>query len=115
MARPIGDYRHVFAVLRRAVTKDSVYGQNEPAWTESFRARGSCEELGAHRDDQGNRKRTVADAVITLRGRLAVYGVDRLQKVGTSEIYRIEGVHKTDTETVCTCFRVTEANGETET
>lgn len=114
MARPIGEYRERFAILRRTTDKEPTYGQAEGEWSAVGQAWGRWEETGARQDDTGRRARSVADAIITLRGRLDVSGNDRLKKVGTGEVYRVEGVRKTATETICEGFRLTDAKTEPE-
>jgi head-tail adaptor len=115
VANQIGDYSHRFDVLRRSTLKEPTYGEAESGWSAVGFAWGKVEETGARQDDTGNRSRSVADAIITLRGRLDVSGKDRLRKVATGEIYRIDGVRKSDVETICEGFRVTEPKTEPET
>jgi head-tail adaptor len=115
MPRNIGDYLHRFGILRRVTAKDPLYGQAQNGWAEVGQAWGAYEETGARQDDTGDRRRSVADAVITLWGRLDISGNDRLRKVGTEEIYRLEGVRKNDLETICEGVRVTEPKTEPET
>jgi head-tail adaptor len=115
MPRPLGDYSQRFGILRRVTEKDPLYGQAENGWVEVGQAFGEYVETGARQDDTGSRRRSVADATVILWGRLDVSGNDRLRKVGTGEVYRLEGVRKTDTETICEGFRVTEPKSEPET
>ena len=115
MANAIGDYKHRFGILRRGTATEPTFGQAVPGWYEVGQAFGAYEETGARQDESGNRARSVADAIITLRGRLDVSGNDRLRKVATGEVYRLEGVRKTDVETICEGFRVTEPKTEPET
>jgi head-tail adaptor len=115
VALNIGDYVHRWAILRRVTAKDATYGEAESGWSEVGRVWGAFVETGARQDDTGSRRRSVADAVITLRGRFDVGGNDRLRKVQTGEVYRLEGVRKTDTETICEGFRATEPKTEPET
>lgn len=112
MARPIGEYSTRFDVLRRTTDKEPNYGEAEPGWKAVGEAWGWWDETGARIDDTGQRRRSVADVTIGLRGRLDVEGADRLRKVGTGEVYRIEGVRKSDTETVCDGFRLTSPRTE---
>jgi hypothetical protein len=115
VARPIGDYRELFQILRRVTDKDAAYGQAEAGWLAVGSAYGWWEETGARIDDTGARRRAVADVTIGLRGRLDIGGADRLRKVGTGEVYRLEGVRKSDRETLCDGFRLTTPTTEPET
>jgi hypothetical protein len=115
VARPIGDYRTRFSILRRVTDKDESFGEAEPGWRAVGEAWGWWEETGARIDDTGQRRRSLADVVIGLRGRLDVDGTDRLRKAETGEVYRLEGVRKSDRETICEGFRATSPKTEPET
>lgn len=102
-------YRTAFLIQAQTTTKDAVYGQAEPTWTDETRV-----YWGELAEGSGNRKRHAqqienrAETVVTLRGAVTVSANDRLKVKSSGVVYRIEGVYSDGTDTVVECYRQTE-------
>jgi len=108
MADRIRDYPHRLTILVRTTRKDNTFGEAVPKWSGAGSVYGRVEELSANQDRSDQQIESRAEVRIVLRGRVTISANDRLYWKGLDATYRLDGVHKSEVETICGGYRVTE-------